>query len=70
MKNWFGEECHPTDEYIHWTQNPNEVSTPLRKAYDLIAGLGPEYTEALKLVAKAAYHAGELDEHDRHVDDE
>jgi len=66
MKNWFGLEPHPTDEYIHWTQkNPKEVATKLRVAYDAIVYVG--LRNELEQLLASAYATGrdsELDYND------
>ncbi len=61
--NWFFEEPHPTDEYVHWTElAPRELSVKLRKAWNRLGLLGE--LEPLKVLLDAAYHAGQMDEHD------
>ena len=67
MKNFFGWECHPTDEYVHWSlaNKPRELVpfvSGLREAYDLIVENGCE--KQLKLLLKAAYEMGSIDEHE------
>jgi len=52
-KNWFGEEGHPVDNYIHWrTKNPKELQARLKVAYDKIiqAGLEKELKEITDVV--------------------
>lgn len=63
--NWFGEESHPTDSYIHWNNKQKEVkikSKTLRKAYDKIISVGLK--KELELLLVAAYNSGRLDEFD------
>lgn len=59
MKNWFNEQPHPTDEYIHWSdKNPKETSIKLRAAWDKLAFYDEQ---ALVILMRAAYHMAQCE---------
>jgi hypothetical protein len=65
VKNWWGRESHPTDEYIHWSEHArDELADKLRPAYDKIKAAGLE--KELKALLSAAYTSGSDSEHDSH----
>ena len=73
MKNFFGWDCHPTDQYVHWSlaTKPKELVpfvTKLREAYDLIVDNGLENN--MKTLLEAAYEAGGADEHEANAGSE
>lgn len=63
VKNWFNQDSHPTDEYIHWKESYDpkfkQTVATLREAYDLLAELD---RAKLELLLERAYRAGRLDE--------
>lgn len=64
-ENWFGMDCHPTDSYIHWSnQDPKGTAKSLREAYNRF---NPEQLDALKLLLSAAYRTGGDDENEQHA---
>lgn len=70
QKNWFGGSIHPTDEYIHWTENdPSGKAAELRAAYDAIVVSHPELKKHLEVLLHAAYASGHDDEIDSNSED-
>ena len=55
MKNWFGRESHPSDEYVD----------ALRAAYDLIYNSDPKILAAYELLIEAQHHIDSMEESDR-----
>lgn len=56
MKNWFDREPHASDDLLSWQDHRGIINDrrfeglveQVRSDYDLIAGLGPQYKEALE----------------------
>jgi len=53
MDNWFGMPPHPTDKYIHWTDDHKKLAEKLRAAYDKIIAAGLK--DELDILTEAAY---------------
>lgn len=63
QRNWFGEQSHPVDDFIHWSDRaPIPEQKRLKAAYDKIAdaGLKPE----LDILLEAAKWSGKREESD------
>ena len=61
MKNWFGQEPHPTDRYIHWSnKDMRKQAEKLRAAYDKIIAVGLK--DELDILTEGAYEEGRTDE--------
>jgi hypothetical protein len=52
MKNWFGEEPHPSDELVDWDSLPN--ISELRAAWDLLHST-PELSRAVDLIIEQVH---------------
>jgi hypothetical protein len=60
MKNLFGMKSHPTDGYIHWSEQKKDVvAIKLRTAYDAIHKAG--LIEELDILMQASYDKGTED---------
>lgn len=68
--NWAGLECHPTDDYVHWTsKDPQGEMIKLRESYNLIltatgySTWSEDYIKnELDTLLNAAYRKGSNDE--------
>ena len=61
--NYEGLECHPTDEYVHWTERDRKgLMLKLRPAYDKIVSM--DLKKELTILLEAAYDSGRSDEAD------
>ena len=68
MKNWFGMECHPTDQYIHWRLSDDKRLKQVKKLREAYDSVPPLYRKALDDLLTAAYNKGCEDERDCYDD--
>jgi hypothetical protein len=78
MKNWFGQEAHPSDEFIHWRDDRrpfsgfywsksktfDEYVSEVRAAHEKIYRESSSMAKAFELLLHARLHVAILDEAD------
>lgn len=80
QKNWFGRECHDSDNLIHWSDDHNrsgfywvdgkiktfeEYVDAIRAAYDLVHNGDPKVATAFQLLLDAQRHISSMEEGER-----